>query len=94
MPTANPTPEQIVTIAAWLTANGIDPCDVPLDSELSTVTGPAGARTIRYTTYVRADDGLIRASQRGYPVIEAREVPLVTTETLPEWIAAHAPAAP
>ncbi|MER5559672.1 hypothetical protein ABT071_13810 [Streptomyces sp. NPDC002506] len=88
------TPEQ-QTIAAWLTANGIDPRDVPLDSELTTDTGPDGTRTIRYTTYVRdTQTGYIVASRYGTPEIQRREVPLLTAETLSEWIAAHAPAAP
>jgi hypothetical protein len=82
------------TIAAWLTANGIAPCDVPLDSELSTITEPDGTRIIRYTSYVRdTQTGYIAATQHGTPMIKPREMPLLTTETLPEWIAAHAPAA-
>ncbi|MFF3151855.1 hypothetical protein [Streptomyces sp. NPDC057910] len=86
------TPEQ-QTIAAWLTANGIPPCDVPLDSEITSISNPAGARTIRYTAYVRAEDGLVRANQDGHPVTEAQAVPLLTVETLTEWIDARTPAA-
>ncbi|MEV5942700.1 hypothetical protein [Streptomyces sp. NPDC051994] len=82
------------TIAAWLTANGIPPRDVPLDSELSVVTGPDGTRTIRYTTYVRdTETGHIIATWHGKPIAKSREVPLATDETLPEWIASHTPAA-
>ncbi|MGW2813320.1 hypothetical protein [Streptomyces sp. NPDC001415] len=69
--------------------HGIDPRDVPCNSELVTVSGPDGSRTIRYTAYVRAGDGLISASQQGHPRITQREVPLVMAETLPDWIAAH-----
>ncbi len=88
------TPEQ-QTIAAWLTANGIAPCDVPLDSELSTDTAADGTRIIRYTSYVRdTQTGYIAATPHGTPMIKPREVPLITVETLPEGIAAHAPTTP
>lgn len=87
------SPEQ-QTIAAWLTANGIPPRDVPLDSGLSTVAGPDGTRTIRYTAYIRSKaTGNIVATRHGTPMIEPCEAPLVTAETLPEWVASHTPAA-
>lgn len=87
------SPEQ-QAIAAWLTANAIPPRDVPLDSELTTATSPDGTGTIRYTTYVRdTETGHIVATQHGTPMIKPREVPLITTETLPEWISTHTPAA-
>lgn len=71
-------------IAAWLTANNIDPADVPLHSM---IVEDSEAGTIRYTAYVRAEGRLQVAPAGGPrviqlddlepPMYEAREAPLV-----------------
>jgi hypothetical protein len=91
---ADPTPEQIAVIAAWVAANGIRPKDVPLDSELATVTAADGTRTIRYTAFIRHEEtDNVLADAAGRAMTAPRETPLITAESLPEWIATHTPAA-
>lgn len=63
--------------AAWLTANGIDPADVPLNSAITTHTDAAGTRTIRYTTLLHGEHGRAYLDDNGQAVVEQREVPLI-----------------
>ncbi|GAA2694335.1 hypothetical protein GCM10010400_69870 [Streptomyces aculeolatus] len=47
---------------AWLTANNINPADVPSDdgatpTELTLATSTDGVRVIRYTAFLRNEDG-------------------------------------
>lgn len=45
-------------VADWLTANGIDPADVPLNGPVAIEPDPAtGGRRIRYTALLRTEDG-------------------------------------
>lgn len=49
-----PLPE----VVAWLTANGIDPADVPVDGEITIeVQNLAGDRYVRYSALLRNEDG-------------------------------------
>lgn len=42
---------------SWLRANYIDPEDVPSEAEITVETSVDGARLIRYTAYLRNEDG-------------------------------------
>ncbi|MGW6309146.1 hypothetical protein ACWFRQ_17705 [Streptomyces niveus] len=68
-------------VADWLTANGINPDDVPLQSWIETGTRPDGTEVIRYTAFQR-EQGHIVAGDDGGPVTEQRETPLTV-----EWTA-------
>lgn len=42
---------------SWLKANGIDPEDVPTNTEITVETGTGGDRVIHYTAFLRNEDG-------------------------------------
>ncbi|SCD61410.1 hypothetical protein [Streptomyces sp. PpalLS-921] len=63
-------------IAAWLTANGIDPGDVPLGSQIDIGTDNDGAPVIRYTTLLRRDGHLYLNDDGTGPASEQRETPM------------------
>lgn len=72
---------------AWLTANGINPNDVPIDADLSIDTGPTG-RFIRCEVFDRAPDGSFRADLHGEgPARLVINVPLKTAP--PDWWQPH-----
>jgi len=50
------TPDGMRTVQAWLRANGIDPDDVPVDSEL-VIEDSAFGMAIRYQAYRLNEDG-------------------------------------
>jgi hypothetical protein len=52
----NPTEEERLALAEWMTANGVDPESVPLESAFTIVDEPGG-RLIHYTEFVLTDDG-------------------------------------
>lgn len=69
-------------LAEWLTTNGINPLDVPIDADLLVVDAD-GARTIRVETFVRKDGAMVM-DERGER--EAREIHTVPLKTEPpEW---------
>lgn len=59
--------EQREAICEWLIANGVDPCEVPLNGGLHTVRKPDGTRTIRYSTVV--------GEQREHPLTADTAIP-------------------
>ncbi len=64
-------------MAAWLTANGVDPHDVPLHADI-TVDDQDGRRVIRYEAFQRDSDGCIVATDEGTDAaVEERTTPLV-----------------
>lgn len=63
-------------VAAWLTANGIDPNDVPLDGPITEDSRGDGTPVIRYTVLVR-EDGHRYATTTGPAAREDRETPLL-----------------
>lgn len=67
----------------WLTANHIDPHDVPVDGDLTTDTVD-GQRVIRYEAMLRSADGRLVLDDRGEDAaIERRTVPLLVEP--PGW---------
>lgn len=67
----------------WLTANGIEPADVPVDGDLLIVDTEQG-RAIRVEVLVRTEDGKLALDERGVDVArEVRTVPL--TVDPPTW---------
>ena len=64
-------------VADWLTANDIDPGDVPLPSVIVIKRDPVKGRSIHYTVVVRNDEGHIEyAPGRQGPKVESRTMPL------------------
>jgi hypothetical protein len=71
-------------LCAWLTANGIDPNDVPIHGDRVIEPGPDDTRMIRYESYIRDDNGSITVDESGNgAAIETRRVPLVVEP--PAW---------
>jgi hypothetical protein len=67
----------------WLTANGIDPHDVPVDGDLAIVDTDAG-RAIRVEVELRSEDGRVLLDEREHRAArELRTVPLVVEP--PDW---------
>ncbi|MFE9687985.1 hypothetical protein [Streptomyces sp. NPDC006285] len=66
-------------VAEWLRANGIDPQDVPIDSDITIGTEPfGGARHIRYSALLRNELGhLHHDPATGRAAVEARTALLV-----------------
>lgn len=70
-------------VCEWLHANGANPDDIPIDSDLY-ITGDGPARVLHYETYVCGTDGCRLADARGEKVVEQRTVPL-TVEPPAHW---------
>ncbi len=67
----------------WLTANHIEPCDVPIDGDL-TIDTVDGQRVVRYEALVRDANGRLMLNDRGNEVaVERRMVPLLVDP--PDW---------
>lgn len=67
----------------WLTANGINPADVPIDGDLAIVETDAG-RAIRVEVEVRNEDGRVLLDEREHRAArELRTVPLLVEP--PDW---------
>lgn len=67
----------------WLTANGINPADVPVDGDLTLVDTDEG-RTIRVEVELRGEDGKWVLDEReNRPARELRTVPLAVEP--PPW---------
>lgn len=49
-------PDLLADVQAWLRTNGIDPNDLPVHSEM-VIEDSAFGMVIRYTAYLRDDDG-------------------------------------
>ncbi|MFE1543619.1 hypothetical protein ACFW61_24505 [Streptomyces microflavus] len=64
-------------IAAWLTANGIDPGEVPLDSHIAIGADNNGASVIRYTEFLRRDGRRYLNDDGTGPASEQRETPML-----------------
>lgn len=63
-------------MAAWLTANGVDPNDVPLHADI-TVDDQNGRRVIRYEAFQRDGNGNILVADDGTSsAVEERTTPL------------------
>jgi hypothetical protein len=75
------------TLCDWLTANGIDPVNVPVDSDLTITTEPDGTRAIRYQAFVLDDGRKILDERSQGPAIETRTAPLVVDP--PTWWQPH-----
>lgn len=70
-------------LCAWLTENGIDPHDVPIDADL-TIVDTDGGRVIRCEVEVRGEGGGFLVDERGdRSAREMRTVPLKTEP--PVW---------
>ncbi|MEV6079672.1 hypothetical protein AB0L80_31855 [Streptomyces sp. NPDC052069] len=77
-------------IAAWLTANGITPGDVPLNSHISIGSDSNGAPVIRYTALLRRDGHLYLNDEGTGPASEQRETPMLTAPPeSQEWQTEH-----
>ncbi|MEH0623467.1 hypothetical protein QBA57_39640 [Streptomyces scabiei] len=78
--------ERLPELRTWLQANGIDPCDVPVDEDI--VIEPltlGGDRAIRYTAHLRNADGRKYLDEAtGEAAQEKRVVPLVV-DPPPQW---------
>ncbi|MEI5520702.1 hypothetical protein WB388_08815 [Streptomyces brasiliscabiei] len=61
---------------SWLKANGIDPEDVPTNTEITVETGTDGGRLIRYTVYLRNANGAKYLDEAtGEPAQQERTAP-------------------
>jgi hypothetical protein len=69
-------------LADWLTANGINPHDVPIDGDLL-IEDTDDGRAIRYETFVRTETGAKVMDPRGRDAYETHSVPLKTKP--PAW---------
>ncbi|MFH8668817.1 hypothetical protein ACH4F3_28610 [Streptomyces anulatus] len=77
-------------IAAWLTANGVDPGDVPLHSHINIGTGSDGAPVIRYTEFLRRDGHRYLNDDGTGPASEQRETAmLVAPPEGQQWRTEH-----
>lgn len=56
MAIGRPTEEERAVLAEWMTANGVDPATVPLESTFAITDEPAG-RLIHYIEFVLTSDG-------------------------------------
>jgi hypothetical protein len=67
------------TVVEWLRTNGIDPADVPVDSDISIEPEPLGGdRRIRYSALLRNELGhLHHDPATGRAAVEDRSVPPV-----------------
>lgn len=67
----------------WLTANGIDPADVPIDGDL-TIVDSGTVRAIRVEVEVRGENGrVLRDEREDRAARELRTVPLLVEP--PDW---------
>lgn len=67
----------------WLTANGINPADVPIDGDLTIVDTNDG-RAIRVEVELRSEDGRVLLDEREHQAArEVRTVPLLVEP--PDW---------
>ncbi|MFD7995460.1 hypothetical protein [Streptomyces mexicanus] len=74
-------------VCAWLTANGIDPRDVPQDADITIDQGATG-RFLRCEVFDRGPDGHIKVDERGKkPAILVINVPLKVEP--PDWWEPH-----
>ena len=64
-------------VCAWLTANGINPADAPIDGDLYLTPGPDGDLHIHYEAFHRDSTGHRHLDERGQePAVEQRSTPL------------------
>lgn len=67
----------------WLTANGINPADVPIDGDLTIIDTDTG-RAIRVEVELRGEDGRVLLDEREHRAArELRTVPLLVEP--PSW---------
>lgn len=79
----NPNISRREAVCQWLTANGINPNDVPEDGDLY-IADRDGTRVIRYEVFVRDADGNLMRDERGADLaVDRREAPLVVEP--PDW---------
>lgn len=76
--------ERLPELRAWLTANGIEPCDVPVDEDITIEPLTLGGdRGICFTAHLRNADGCkYRDEATGEAAQEERIVPLVVDPPL------------
>jgi len=80
---ASPDTSRRATVCDWLTANGIDPNHVPLDSDL-TIDDAEQGPVLRYEAFALDEDGRRQLDERGEgPAREVRTTPLVVKP--PKW---------
>ncbi|MFJ1650069.1 hypothetical protein ACIOC2_01375 [Streptomyces sp. NPDC088337] len=78
-----PADSRRAAVCDWLTANGINPNHVPVDSDLTIEVTEQG-RVIRFEAFVLNDDGHPQIDERGqHAVREVRTTPL--HQEPPEW---------
>jgi len=79
------TEDRQAAICAWLTANNINPSDIPQDADLTIRSQPDGTRFIHYEAYIRdtTTGGIIATERRDGPTIERRTAQLVVEP--PAW---------
>lgn len=76
-----------VALCAWLTANGINPRDVPQDADITIDKGPSG-RFLRCEAYDRTPDGHLQADERGdHVALTVISLPLKVEP--PDWWQPH-----
>jgi len=78
--------ERLPELREWLTANGIDPADVPVHEDITIEPLTlSGDRAIRFTAYLRNADGCKYLDEAtGEAAQEERTVPLVVNPP-PQW---------
>lgn len=81
----DPTEEERVALAEWMTANGVDPTTVPLESTFAITDEPDGQRLIHYIEFVLTSDGhkQVDPEHRGEVWTRAASAPC-TVEPAPE----------
>jgi hypothetical protein len=80
-----PTEEERQALCEWLSANGITPGNVPIESTFTIVESSEGRRLIHYTKVVRDErTGNIMAGEDGYPVTRDASAPCLVDP--PPWL--------
>lgn len=80
----NPNIDRREALCAWLTANGINPNNVPTDADLTITTADDGTRVIAYEEFDRDADGNRQIDERGTGVARRKCSTLLVVEP-PDW---------
>ncbi|MFD8516505.1 hypothetical protein ACFV27_36870 [Streptomyces antimycoticus] len=75
-------------LCQWLTANGINPNDVPIDADLTITTETDGTRLIRYEAFVTDSDGRKLIDERGQGAAIEKRTARLDVEP-PDWWQPH-----
>jgi hypothetical protein len=83
----HPASDRREAVCAWLTANGINPRNVPADADMTVEDGPDG-RVLRCEVFDLTQDGHVQTDERGEKAaILVATVPLKVEP--PEWWQPH-----